>query len=58
MHDILSTNSVGPFIMLVLRGKTNKRLQADAGVRLCLLALLYFKGKYIYNIWVSVKNDM
>lgn len=50
MHDILSTNSVGPFIMLVLRDKTNKRLQADAGVRLCLLALLYFKGKYIYNI--------
>lgn len=29
MHDILSANPVGPFIMLVLRDKTNNRLQAD-----------------------------
>lgn len=50
MHDILNTNPVGPFIMLVLRDKSNNRLQGDSGVRLCLLALLYFKGKYIYNI--------
>lgn len=41
MYDILSANPV------VLRDKTNNRSQAASGLRLPLLALLYFKGKYL-----------
>lgn len=43
MHGILSANPKGPFIILVLRDEKNNRLQTDAALRLCLLALFYFR---------------
>lgn len=49
MHGILSANLKGPFITLGLRDEENTLLQTDTGFKLRLLALLYFKDKYIKN---------